>query len=57
MGSTLAIPTSTHRRRLNVLGFLHRNHDLYPYVREGKVDTPVIGECFDQFSQQINKRT
>ena len=24
---------------------------------EGKVDTPVIVECFDQFSQQIKKRT
>jgi hypothetical protein len=24
---------------------------------EGKVDTPVIVECFDQFSTQINKRT
>jgi DDE superfamily endonuclease len=57
IGSAIEIPTSTHRRRLNVLGFLNRHNDLYPYVIEGKVDTPVIVECFDQFSKQINKRT
>ena len=28
-----------------------------PYVIEGKVDTPVIVECFEQFSQQIDKKT
>jgi hypothetical protein len=57
IGSTIAIPTSTHRRRLNVLGFLNRNNELYPYIMEGKVDTPVIVECFDQFSKQLSKRT
>jgi DDE superfamily endonuclease len=57
IGSAIEIPTSTHRRRLNVLGLLNRHNDLYPYVIEGKVDTPVIVECFDQFSKQINKRT
>jgi len=57
IGSVIEIPTSTHRRRLNVLGFLNRHNDLYPCVIEGKVDTPVIVECFDQFSKQITKRT
>ena len=57
IGSAIEIPTSTHRRRLNVLGFLNRHNDLYPCVIEGKVDTPVIVECFDQFSKQITKRT
>jgi hypothetical protein len=28
-----------------------------PYIMEGKVDTPVIVKCFDQFSKQIKKRT
>src|SRR6516164_6328549 len=27
------------------------------YMIEGKVDTSVIVECFEQFSQQINKKT
>ena len=57
IGSVIEIPTSTHRRRLNVLGFLNRHNELYPYVIEGKVDTSVIVEGFDQFSKQINKRT
>jgi transposase len=57
IGSVIAIPTSTHRRRLNVLGFLNRHNELYPYVIEGKVDTSVIVEGFDQFSKQISKRT
>lgn len=57
IGSTIAIPTSTHCRRLNVLGFLNRSNDLHPYVIEGKVDSTAIVECFEQFSKQINKRT
>lgn len=57
IGSVIEIPTSTHRRRLNVLGFLNRHNGLYPCVMEGKVDTPVIVECFNQFSTQIKKRT
>ncbi len=57
IGSVIEIPTSTHRLRLNVLGFLHLHNELFPYVIEGKVDTSIIVECFDQFSKQINKRT
>jgi transposase len=40
-----------------VLGFLKRNNDLVPYMVPGTVDTSVIVECFDQFSQQIDKKT
>src|SRR5262245_5944244 len=40
IGSVIEIPTSTHHRRLNVLGFMNRHNDLYPYMMEGKVDTP-----------------
>jgi len=38
--------TSTHNRRLNVLGFLTRHNDLFPYIIEGRVDTDVVIECF-----------
>ena len=55
--SSITIPASTHRRRLNVLGFLNRRNALYPYVIEGKVDTETIVECFEQFSKQVKKRT
>ena len=57
IGSVITLPTSSHRRRLNVLGFLNRHNELFPCMIEGKVDTSVIVECFDQFSKQIKKRT
>ena len=57
IGASIAVPTSSHSRRLNVLGFLKRNNDLYPYMIEGSVDTAVIIECFDQLSTQIDKRS
>jgi len=57
IGASIAVPTSSHSRRLNVLGFLKRNNDLYPYMIEGRVDTSVIIECFDQLSTQIDKRS
>jgi len=36
---------------------MHRHNNLSPYIIEGKVDTSVIVECFDQFRKQIKKRT
>jgi hypothetical protein len=45
-----------HNRRLNVLGFLTRHQALVPFVIEGCVDTPVVVECFEQFSQQLTKK-
>lgn len=56
-GTSIAVPTSSHGRWLNVLGFLKRNNDLYPYMIEGSVDTAVIIACFDQLSPQIAKRS
>jgi transposase len=56
-GIAIEVPTSSPGRRLNVLGFLKRNNDLYPYMIEGSVDTSVIIECFDQLSTQIDKRS
>jgi transposase len=57
LGAVIAVPTSSHGRRVNVLGFLKRNNDLVPYIVVGKIDTSVIVECFEQFSQQLDKRT
>src|SRR5215510_3067395 len=37
IGTCIAVPTSSHSRRLNVLGFLRRNNDLYPYMIEGSI--------------------
>src|SRR4029434_7288319 len=44
-GTSIEIQTSSHSRRLNVLGFLKRNNDLYPYMSEGSIDTAVIIGC------------
>jgi transposase len=56
IGSVIEVPTSAHNRRLNVLGFLTRHNALVPYVIEGRIDTAVVIECFEQFSRQLNKR-
>src|SRR2546430_2017156 len=50
-------PTSSHSQRVNVLGFLKRNNEFVPYMIDGKVDASVIVKCFDQFSQQLDKKT
>ena len=56
IGSVIEVPTSTHNQRINILGFLTRHNALVPYVIEGRVDTAVVIACFEQFSQQLNKR-
>jgi transposase len=57
IGEVITVPTASHSRRLNVLGFLKRTNELVPYMVEGTVDTSTIVECFEQFSQQLTKRT
>lgn len=53
----MTVPTSRHRRRLNVLGFLTRNNALHPSMIAGSVDTAVMIACVDQLSTQIAKRS
>jgi transposase len=57
IGTCIQVPTTSHSRRLNVLGFLKRTNDIYPYMVEGNIDTSVIIACFDQVSEQIDKRS
>jgi len=57
IGHTIEIPTSSHSQRVNVLGFLKRNNEFVPYMIDGKVDAAIIVTCFDQFSQQLDKKT
>jgi transposase len=57
LGSVIEVPTSVHNKRINVLGFLTRHNALFPYIIEGRVDTDVVIECFEQFSQHIQKRS
>lgn len=56
IGETIEIPTTSHSKRLNVLGFLNRQNKLVSYTLEGSVDTAAIVACMDQFSQQLTQR-
>ena len=51
------MPTSSHGQRLNVLGFLKRTNELIPSRVAGKVDASTVVDCFEQVSQQLDKRT
>lgn len=57
IGETLALPQSSHKQRLNVLGLLKRDNTLVPYLVDGSVDTSAVVACLDQFSEQLDKRT
>src|SRR2546425_1176794 len=56
IGSVIEVPTATHNQRINILGFLTRHNALVPYVIEGRIDTAAVTACFEQFSQQLQKR-
>jgi transposase len=56
IGETIEVPTASHSKRLNVLGFLNRHNKLVSYMIEGSVDTAAIVACMDQFSQQLTQR-
>ncbi len=41
----------------NVLGFLNLDGKFHPFVFKGAIDASVVVDCFDAFSQLINKQT
>jgi len=51
-GDTIAIE-SMPSKRLNVLGFMNKRHELDAYTFEGTVDSEVVIGCFDQFCEAI----
>ncbi len=57
IGDYIKVPTSSHSRRLNILGFLKRDNGIVPYMIEGSVDAKAIIESFDQFSEKLEKRS
>ena len=56
-GQQIELPSSTHHRRLNVLGFLKRDNTLVPYVVEGSVSTEMVIACIEAFSKRLSKAT
>ena len=53
-GETIEIETSKSKR-LNILGFMNRNHDLEAYCVEGTVNSQVVIACIDDFCKGIKK--
>ena len=56
IGETIQVPCSKSKR-LNVLGFLNKENQLFPCMIEGKVDSACVIACFDALSETIEKRT
>lgn len=55
-GETIEIK-SCRSRRLNVLGILNRNNELWAYVFEGRITSEVVISCIDEFVKTLNKKT
>ena len=49
VGETLGLPAEAHSKRLNVLGFLSREHDFQYRTVEGRVVKETVIETFNQF--------
>ena len=48
-GETIGLPSDAHTRRVNVLGFLSREHEPFFQSHEGRVDKDVVVNVFEQF--------
>lgn len=56
-GQQVEVPTGSHHRRLNVLGFLKRSGRFVPYVSEDSVSTETVIACIDAFAARLCKPT
>ena len=56
VGETIAI-NSQRSQQLNVLGLMNRDGEMKSFVFEGAVDSAVVCACFDQWVQEIDKKT
>lgn len=52
----LSLPSSKSRR-LNVLGFLNKNNDLFSYVFDSSITSEVAVACFQAFVETVTKTT
>ncbi len=50
------LPTSKSKR-LNVLGFLNKNNDLFSYVFDSSITSEVAVACFQDFVETVTKTT
>jgi transposase len=48
---------SSLSKRVNILGLMNRNQELYYQIHEEKVDSEVVIKFFDKFSQNLKQKT
>lgn len=55
-GDVIEVPAA-HSKRVNVLAFLNTDNKLESFVFDCPIDTQLVIDCFNLFSQRITKRT
>jgi transposase len=55
-GEVIELPTMKYGR-INVLGFMNRNNDVYAYMFDQSIHTGVVIGCFDAFCHTITQKT
>ena len=56
-GETIELPSSSSRKRLNVIGFLNTDNVLQAYTFECTIDSEIMIACIDDLAQQVTKPT
>jgi transposase len=56
-GESIELPSSSSRKRLNVIGFLNTDNDLQSYTFECTVESEIMIACIDDLARQVTKTT
>jgi transposase len=56
-GETIELPSSSSRKRLNVIGFFNTTNELQAYTFECTIDSDIMIACIDDFCQVVTKKT
>jgi transposase len=56
-GETIGLPSSSSRKRLNVIGLLNTDNELQAYTFECTIDSEIMIACIDDFARQVTKKT
>jgi transposase len=55
-GSTITLKSS-QSKRINVLGLMNRHHELYYEIHSSNINSQVVIDFLDKFSQNLSKQT
>ena len=56
-GEQIEVPSQSHHRRVNVLGFLKRDNSFEAFIAEGRVCSETVIGCIDAYVRGLRKRT